>query len=192
MSPFVSPQHAGLVVGLTGPNASGKGEVARFLSERGFTVHSLSDVVRDEASALGLEHTRDNLIAVGVRLRERDGPGVLARRIVPRLGARSVVDSIRGPAEVEVLRSLPRFALLGIDAPVGIRFQRSLVRGRTGDGETLDEFRLKEERENSATETGQQLRRTFELADGVVRNDGTLELLHRRTREALEMLGIAL
>ena len=192
MSPFVSPQHAGLVVGLTGPNASGKGEVARFLSERGFTVHSLSDVVRDEASALGLEHTRDNLIAVGVRHRERDGPGVLARRIVPRLGARSVVDSIRGPAEVEVLRSLPRFALLGIDAPVGIRFQRSLVRGRTGDGETLDEFRLKEERENSATETGQQLRRTFELADGVVRNDGTLELLHRRTREALEMLGIAL
>jgi dephospho-CoA kinase len=192
LSPSVSAQHAGLVVGLTGPNASGKGEVARFLSEQGFTVHSLSDVVRDEASALGLEHTRDNLIAVGVRLRERDGAGVLARRILPRLGERSVVDSIRGPAEVEVLRSLPRFALLGIDAPVGIRFQRSLVRGRTGDGETLEEFRLKEERENSATETGQQLRRTFDLADGVVCNDGSLDLLRRRIRDALESLGITL
>jgi len=192
LNAIVPTSHAGPVVGLTGPNASGKGEVARFLSEQGFTVHSLSDVVRDEASALGLAHTRDNLIAVGVRLRERDGAGVLARRIVPRLGDRSVVDSIRGPAEVEVLRSLPRFALLGIDAPVAIRFQRSLVRGRTGDGETLEEFRLKEERENSATETGQQLRKTFDLADRVVRNDDTLDLLRQRTREALGTLGIPL
>lgn len=183
---------SGHVIGLTGPNASGKGEVARFLSEQGFGVHSLSDVVREEAAALGLEATRDNLIAMGVRLRERDGPGVLARRILQRLRGRSVVDSIRGPAEIEVLRTLPRFVLLGIDAPVDLRFERSLQRGRSGDGRTLEEFRLKEERENSATETGQQLRRTFALADRVVRNDGSLEQLRQRTREALRALGVDL
>jgi dephospho-CoA kinase len=192
LSPIGPLNHAAVVVGLTGPNASGKGEVARFLSEQGFGVHSLSDVVREEASTLGLEHTRDNLIAVGVRLRERDGPGVLAGRILPRLGERSVVDSIRGPAEVEVLRAHTRFVLLGIEAPIGIRFHRSLVRGRIGDGETLEEFRLKEERENSATQTGQQLRRTFDLADQVVCNDGSLELLRQRTRDVLAVLGITI
>jgi len=192
LNPIAAPNQAAVIVGLTGPNASGKGEVARFLSEQGFGVHSLSDVVREEATLLDLPHTRDNLIAVGVRLRERDGPGVLARRILPRLGERSVVDSIRGPAEVEVLRSHVRFALLGIDAPIGIRFHRSLVRGRTGDGETLEEFRFKEERENSVTDTGQQLQRTFELADRVVCNDGSLDVLRQRTRDALSALGIVI
>jgi dephospho-CoA kinase len=192
LSANVTPAPPELVIGLTGPNASGKGEVARFLSEHGFGVHSLSDVVREEAATRGLEASRDNLIAVGVRLRESFGPGALARRILPRLQGPSVVDSIRGPAEVEVLRTLPRFVLLGIDAPVELRFERSQKRGRSGDGRTLDEFRLKEERENSATETGQQLRRTFALADHVVRNDGSLDQMRQRTREALRAHGVDL
>jgi dephospho-CoA kinase len=36
-----------LVLGLTGANAAGKGEVASYLRDRGFAVHSLSDVIRD-------------------------------------------------------------------------------------------------------------------------------------------------
>jgi dephospho-CoA kinase len=181
-----------VAIGLTGPNASGKGEVAGFLAGLGFSVHSLSDVVREAASALGLEHTRDNLIAVGVQLREKGGPGVLARRILGRLSGRAVVDSIRSPGEVAILRTLPRFVLLGIDAPTELRFERSLRRGRKGDGATLEEFRRKEERENAATEIGQQLQRTLALADAVVRNDGTLEELRVHSRAALLGLGIGI
>jgi len=178
-----------MVIGLTGPNASGKGEVAKFLSAHGFEAHSLSDVVRDAATAQGLEHTRDNLINVGVQLRERGGPGALAIRIVEQLAEKSVVDSIRSPGEVAYLRTLPRFLLLGIDAPIELRFERSLRRGRTGDGATLQEFARKEERENSETESGQQLQRTLALADRVVVNDGTLETLHQRAAGALRELG---
>ena len=181
-----------MAIGLTGPNASGKGEVAGFLAGFGFSVHSLSDIVRETATILRLEHTRDNLIAVGVRLREQGGPGVLAQRILGRLTGRAVVDSIRSPAEVAVLRTLPNFVLLGIDAPAELRFERSLRRGRKGDGATLEEFRRKEQLENAATETGQQLQRTFALADTVVRNDGTLEELRERTREALLRRGVAI
>ena len=36
-------------MGLTGPNASGKGEVALYLGGHGYSLHSLSDVVREEA-----------------------------------------------------------------------------------------------------------------------------------------------
>jgi len=149
-------------------------------------------VVRDAATALHLEHTRDNLIATGNRLREEGGPGALARRILDRLTGPSVVDSIRSPGEVEVLRSLPRFVLLGIDAPLALRFDRSLRRGRIGDGATLEEFARKEARENSRTETGQQLQRTLALADATIDNDASLEALHERVHSALATLGVAL
>ena len=159
--------------------------MAKFLAARGFAVHSLSDVVREEAARRGLDHSRDSLIRVGVEMRTEGGPGALARRVLSRLRGRAVVDSIRNPGEVEVLRTLPRFVLLGIDAPQPLRFQRSLRRGRLGDGATLEEFARKEDRENSRTEAGQQLLATLALADRVVNNDGTIKELHRRTRRAL-------
>jgi dephospho-CoA kinase len=155
-------------------------------------VRSLSDVVRDEATRLGLDHSRDNLIRVGVEMRARHGPGALAQSVLPRLKGRAVVDSIRNPGEVAVLRGLPRFVLVGIDAPQSLRFQRSLVRGRLGDGATLEEFAGKEERENSTTPAGQQLLATLAEADIVIDNDGTIEDLRGRVREALEGRGLAL
>ncbi|PYT17225.1 MAG: hypothetical protein DMF51_02980 [Acidobacteria bacterium] len=174
-----------LVVGLTGPNASGKGEVAKFLAAHGFSVFSLSDAVREEATLRGLDHSRDNLIRVGVEMRSRDGSGALARSILPRLERLAVVDSIRNPGEVEVLRTLPRFLLLGVDAPQPLRFQRSARRGRPGDGATLEEFARKEVLENSGTEAGQQLLKTLALADLVVCNDQTIAALHVKVRGAL-------
>ena len=99
-----------------------------------------------------------------------------------------MVDSIRNPGEVDVLRTLPRFALLGVDAPQPLRFERSARRGRLGDGATLEEFARKEALENSETEAGQQLVRTLALADAVVINDGTIETLHVKVRDALRSL----
>lgn len=37
------------LIGLIGPNASGKGEVADYLKKKGYQVYSLSDVLREEA-----------------------------------------------------------------------------------------------------------------------------------------------
>ena len=77
-----------IVIGLTGPNASGKGTVAELLQKRGFGLHSLSDIVREEARAAGLTTGRDHLIVTGNRLRREGGAGVLALRILPRLAQR--------------------------------------------------------------------------------------------------------
>ena len=181
-----------ICVGLTGPNASGKGEVAACLAEAGFDRHSLSDVVREEATRQGLDHSRDSLIRTGTYLREKFGPGVLAERILSLLGGRSVVDSIRNPGEIEVLRRLPGFHLLGVDAPLEIRFERSRARGRSGDGLTLEDFRRKESLEESGRGPGQQLRVCLSLSDVVLLNDGTIEDLRRKVREALALRGIPL
>jgi dephospho-CoA kinase len=166
--------------------------VAKFLGDHGFSIHSLSDVVRQAATELGLDHTRDSLIATGVRLRAEAGSGALAKRILPRLKGKEIVDSIRHPGEVAQLRTLPRFLLLGIDAPQPMRFERSLRRGRVGDGATLEEFARKEARENSTTEAGQQLLATLALADIVVQNDGSIADLHRRVKDALARAGTAI
>src|SRR5262245_38595069 len=188
------------VVGLTGPNAAGKGEVANILLARGYVYHSLSDVVREEATRRGLDHTRENLIRVGNELRAAHGPGVLAERIVATIvgaggsaapreeaapgpstwlirvpeGVNAIVDSIRNPAEVAVLRRLSGFVLIGVNAPIALRFDRSRKRARAGDGTTLEEFARKENLENSTDPAAQQLTQTFLLADVVIDNAGTL------------------
>lgn len=169
-----------MIVGLTGPNAAGKGEAAQWLAGRGYAVHSLSDVVRERAVALGRDLGRTSLIEVGQALRREFGPGVLAERLLARLSGRAVVDSIRHPAEVEVLRALPRFRLLGILAPVEIRWQRAISRGREGDRPDLETFAAREQLENGDSPEEQQLTRTLGLADRQVDNDGSLEQLHRR------------
>lgn len=174
------------MLGLTGPNAAGKGEVAAILRERGFAVHSLSDIVREEAVARGRTTGRDDLIATGNALREAGGAGVLADRIVPRIGDRDVVDSIRNPAEVDVLRArLPSFFLIGVTAPVDVRFRRSLARGRVGDPTTREAFVEREKRENTGDPTAQRLDATFACADVVWVNDGDLDRLRGRVEAFL-------
>lgn len=169
-----------MILGLTGPNAAGKGEAAAWFVDRGFTYHSLSDIVREEARASGLDTSRESLIVTGQRLRREGGPGILAARMLPRLTPPCLVDSIRSPFEVEVLRGAPGFVLLGVDAPVEVRWQRALARGREGDQPDLAAFIAREERENSDNPEAQQLRRTLALADCVLSNDGSLEQFQSR------------
>ena len=177
-----------LILGVTGPNAAGKGEVSAYLQTLGFAVHSLSDIVREEARARGFLPEREHLIRIGTALREEGGPAVLAARLIPRLGARDVVDSIRNPAEVEALRRVPGFVLVGVDAPPALRFERSRQRARPGDPETFSAFEARERQENSTNPAGQQLRATFDLVDRVVVNDRDLQALRREVDALLFVL----
>ena len=179
-----------LAIGLTGPNAAGKSEVGSHLTRRGFAYHSLSDIVREEADRRGLDHSRLSLIEVGNDLRRAGGPAILAVRIRARLGTRDAIDSIRNPAEVEELRGLPHFHLLGIDAPAEVRFERARLRGRVGDGDTLEQFRQREEMENAADPASQQLRATLALADTRLVNEGTLADLQQGLDRILREWGL--
>ena len=179
-----------MIIGLTGPNAAGKGEVAAWLVARGFTYHSLSDVLRDELTRRRLDPTRENLIAVGNELRAASGPGVLAAMIATKLTGRDAVDSIRNPAEVLVLRQQKGFRLVGVTAPLPLRFERAQARGRPGDGFSLAVFAAKEARENSPDPSRQQLAATFKMADHTLDNDGSLEDLHQKVERLLKSIGI--
>ena len=178
-----------LVIGITGRNCAGKDTVAKALAVRGFECHSLSDVLRVELRRRGVEITRPALIALGNELRAAEGPGVLARRVQSMIETdRVALVSIRNPTEVETLRGLDHFVLLGVDAPVAVRFAREASRGRESAPATLEAFVELEERENTADPNAQQLDATMALADHVLVNDGTLEDFEARVSDLLATL----
>ncbi len=174
-----------MILGLTGLNAAGKGEVARILREGGFESFSLSDELRDELRRNGVTETRQSLIEWGTRLRAEQGRDVLARRVSARFtqGLNQVVDSIRNPDEVRYLRGQPGFFLVRVEAPIEVRFARSMARAREGDTRDIAAFREAESRELASDDpAAQQLVQTFALADFVVVNDGTVEDLRERVK----------
>lgn len=181
-----------MLLGLTGKFAAGKGAVADILRARGFAYHSLSDILREELAARGLAESREALTEMGNELRRLHGPGALAVRLVDRLrgGADHVVDSIRNPVEVEVLRTLDGFVLVGVDADPRVRFERLAARGRQGDVSTWERFVELEERETHSDDpTRQRLAATFELADLVLVNDGARDDLEAAVARLLDAHG---
>ena len=177
-----------MIVGLTGRNGAGKGTVAQWLMARGFGYSSLSDVIRADLADRGQESTRDNLIAAGRRLRREGGPGVLAERILRSIppGADYIVDSVRNPVEVEVLRGQTGFLLIEVTADEQVRYQRMVARNRGGDASSFEEFRRQEQAELHDTDSAaQRLVATAELADLVVDNNGDLAALAETLAEAI-------
>lgn len=180
-----------MIIGLTGKNAAGKGEVARFLEEGGYSIYSLSDVLRDELKARKKEVTREHLISIGNELRTQFGAGVLAERICKKIepGTNTVIDSIRNPAEVAVLKHLEGFYLIAVQADPQTRFERITKRRREGDPTTYDAFVSFEAREaKSSDPLAQQLNETERLAHAAVVNDGSIEALHNNVREVIRGL----
>jgi dephospho-CoA kinase len=173
------------LIGLTGTNGAGKGEVANYLMEKGYAYVSLSDEIRADLSRLGKKDTRDHLIAAGNALRRKYGADILARRAMKKVKGPTVIDSIRNGSEVAFLRRREGFILAAVDAPVELRYARVKKRGRAESASTLEEFAAKEKEEMRGGKSGQQLRRCFRLADVTIINDGTLAALHLRIEELL-------
>lgn len=180
-----------MIIGLTGKNGSGKGEVTNFLKERAFHYYSLSDALRNEAQKRGLEITREVLVKLGNELREKEGPGSLAERIFAKLDPEKnyVIDSIRHPSEVQVFRRRGDFTLLRIHAPDRLRFERLRQRGRENDPRVWEDFLALEAKEaKSDVKTDQQLDQAIALADIQVDNNGPLKDLHEKIKQILVRL----
>lgn len=198
---------AKLCIGLTGRMASGKGEAVRVLEALGFQYISLSDIVRREATRGGAEApasrggaapssrgetvSRSRMQDIGNRLRAEGGAGVLGRMVREAVEAATaecwVIDGIRNPAEVQELRKIRRFYLVGIDSSLADILERMRARGRTSDAVAETELRAALEREWGAGEPegGQQVGPTMAMADFTVRNDGTLPELRARLEAVL-------
>ncbi len=179
-----------MILGVTGLNASGKGEFCKYLASKGFIVYSLSDIIREELRKEGKDISRENMIAKGNELRKKHGNAVLAERALKKLekGKNYTIDSIRNPAEVSALKKNNEFSLIYIEAPpIKVRFERAMKRMRESETLSFEKFKQEEEQQlNSKDSASQQLLACKALADFTINNDSTLEAFQKKIDELLE------
>ncbi|MDP7181896.1 MAG: deaminase [Candidatus Woesearchaeota archaeon] len=174
-----------MIIGLVGTIGAGKQTILDYLQEKyGYNSVSCSDVLRDMLKEQGKELTRDNLRELGNVTRKEGGNGAIAKILLEKLRnnwkANYVVDSIRHPDEVAVLRTSPLFHLVAVDADLRLRFDRVKARKREQDPVTLPAFVERDQREMFGTGNEQRIRETMELADELVLNNGSVEELKQR------------
>jgi len=155
-----------MIIGLTGSCCAGKDTVAEYLEKKGFIHYSLSDVIRKEADKRKLKRTRDNLLNLGKKLREKHGESILAQKISKKIkkGADYVITSIRHPSEIEILKKHENFYFVNVDAPTKLRFERMVNRKRENDPKLFDEFLALEKRESQESGAGQQITNCRKMA----------------------------
>jgi hypothetical protein len=149
------------------------------------------DAVRRSArEEYGLDNpTVGDLIRIGNEGRQKSGDnGYWARQLIKMIqeGAvyRAVVQGIRNPGEIIRLSETlgQRFFLIGITAPLRLRAERLMARGRSGDPRTLEAFMNLDDADRGIGQppdgqrTDDCLARV-DLANRFV-NDGTLDEFH--------------
>jgi len=164
-----------MIIGLTGRIASGKGEIAEFLKEKGFEYYTISQAVREEASKIKIPY---------------EGTSGWIKRIIQKinLSKNQVIDGIRNPGEIEELKKTENFFLISVDAAQKIRFERVLNRDKPGDPKDWEGFVKVDERdfEDKSNPNGQQVGKCMDMADCKLENNGTFDELKSKIEELYE------
>jgi len=174
-----------LVLGLTGMPGSGKSLVVKVAQDLGYDVVTMGDVVREETSKRGLEPTPTNIGKVMLELRKSDGDRVIAEKCIPKIeqkkNTRIIIDGLRSYTEVETfMKKLSNFALITVHTSPQTRFERLSTRGRSDDPKNWEVFH-----ERDMRELGVGIGYAIALAEYVIVNDGSLEILNARAQETL-------
>ncbi len=173
------------VIGITGMPGSGKNTVRAIVREFGFLIVVMGDEVRAEAQRRDLDPTPENLGGVMLQIRAEEGPGVLARRCIPKIKASDspvvVIDGIRSLHEVEEFRKeFPNFRLVAIDASPETRFGRLVKRGRSDDPRDWETFVERDRRELTVG-----IGEVIASADYTITNEGTIGQFKKSLKQLL-------
>lgn len=198
-------------VGVTGLPGAGKGSfidlLRQLLAERGITTryYSLSDELREEARRRVLPVERPVLRAIANQLREEHGSGVLSLMVVQKVYQDLValpdettpvviVDSIRNPEEVRVLRQElgKQFVLVAVEAPLEVLVKRLAARARFDEPEAIVKQKeaarkmIMGESGKNEPAYGHNITDCVEMADWHVDNSDSLETLDKEIRRFIE------
>jgi len=183
-----------MIIGITGTDGAGKGEVVNFLVKKyGFVHFSSRALINEEVEKKGLPATRDNIRITANAMREAKGAGVIVEAALEKINAtkveKAIIESIRNIKEVETLKKTGG-VLLAVDAPLALRYERILGRGSTTDNVSLAQFIAQEEKElNDKNPNGLQKAEVMKRADYTILNDGSLEMLYKKIEDWFESVG---
>jgi len=194
-------------IGIAGMPLSGKDTCAKHLEEKfGYLVINLSSVVTEELKKrLGRKPTRKDLQEMGLALREEEGRGAVAKRVIEdwipwvvtninraveaggerwdSAKLKYVFNGIRSREEAERFRKEygKDFSLISICASLKIRYERAKSRKREG----FDTFDIDEFRELDVRELRLGLGDALAVADHYLLNEGTKDELIVQLRRIL-------
>lgn len=182
-----------MILGITGTDGGGKGAVVDFLvKEKGFVHCSARAIFLEEIERRGLEASRENLRVVANDLRREYGNDFLVTHYLKYAQREPqgnlIIESIRTLAEADTLRKNGGM-LIVVDADPEIRYARITSRGSSSDHVTYEQFLAHEALEmNDPDPHGMQKAKVMESADYSILNNGTLEELHQKVGEMIEIL----
>jgi len=175
-----------LVLGIAGMPGAGKTVITRMAKEKGYAIVIMGDEIREETKRRGLEPTPENIGKIMLKLREEEGPTVVAKKCIPKIANASadivLVDGIRSLQEVEEFKKIfPKLVLIAVHSSPEARFGRIFRRRRSDDPEGWEVFVKRDLRELSVGQGS-----VIAMADYMIVNEGTLEEFKAKIREVLE------
>ena len=182
-----------MIIGITGTDGAGKGEVVKYLTKQhNFTHYSARDLITVATKERGLEPSRKNFRLTANDLRRQYGNDFIVKETFKKIVAegvtKAVIESIRTTAETETLKKEGGL-LIAVDADQALRYSRIKKRQSESDHISLAEFKRQEELEmNDPDPNGMQKAAVMAAADHTIINDSSLNALHKRIEQALKQL----
>jgi dephospho-CoA kinase len=171
------------ICAIVGYAGSGKTTAIEAIRDLGLVV-TMGDVVRNEAKKRNLEPSGKIIGRIAKELREKEGPGIIAKKCVDLIKNKKedviIVDGVRSISEVNVFRQFWKFPIIAIIVNEEERFKRLFERGRSDDPKNVDDLKERDKRE---IQFG--LKQVIENADFRIQNDSTIEDLKKNTRNLI-------
>ncbi len=175
------------VLVILGMPGAGKSLASAEAKKRSIPVFVSGDIVRDEARRRKLKFTRKNLGDLMLKMREEEGMGAVAKRLIPKIEKTSrpyvVYEGARSMEEIEELRRKYCVITITIHASAKTRFQRLLRRRRSDRPRGWADFA---ERDHRELKVGAG--KLIALSDRMVENEDTKAELARRMKRLLKTL----
>ena len=169
---------------ITGMSGSCKTTLANHFRDRGVSVITMGDVIRDLAKRKGLPPSPETLGQLATEIRKQKGNDAVARLCIEKIRAMPnkvvLVDGIRSIQEVNVFSEVFEVVLVTVFASQQTRYKRLRTRGRSDDPHDLSTFKLRDARELSFS-----LGHAIALADFLVLNEDNFEALKKQFERLL-------
>jgi len=179
-----------MIVGVTGTNGAGKGTVADYLVQKGFTHYSSREIITEEIERRGMPVNRDTMTEVANDMRRIHGAtypqAQLYEKVVADGAENAVLESVREVPGAELIKAHGGF-IIGVDADQKIRYERVIKRASATDHIDFDTFVAQEKREMENPDPAKQnIAAVMKIVDATVYNNGTLDELHAQVDRVLE------